>query len=60
MGFRDDSYEELVDDPVRLAALERILERFVLRAIDVNEHLIAALATGRHVDHVEAFLERQE
>jgi uncharacterized protein YutE (UPF0331/DUF86 family) len=44
--FRDVSYEELVNDPVRLAAVERILERIVLRAIDVNEHLIASLATA--------------
>jgi uncharacterized protein YutE (UPF0331/DUF86 family) len=33
-------------DPVRLAAVERMLERIVLRAIDTNEHLISALATG--------------
>lgn len=45
--FRDDSYEDLVSDDLRLAGLERILERIVLRAIDVNEHLIGALATGR-------------
>ena len=44
--FRDVSREELVADPIRLAAVERILERIVLRAIDVNEHLISALASG--------------
>lgn len=44
--FREVTREELVEDPIRLAAVERILERIVLRAIDVNEHLIASLATG--------------
>lgn len=43
-GFRDVSLEALRADEVRLAAVERMLERIVMRAIDVNEHLIAALA----------------
>jgi uncharacterized protein YutE (UPF0331/DUF86 family) len=44
--FRDTSYEDLVGSPIRLAAVERIIERIILRAVDVNEHLIGALATG--------------
>jgi uncharacterized protein YutE (UPF0331/DUF86 family) len=44
--FRDVDFEALMADPIRLAAVERIIERIVLRAIDVNEHLIGALATG--------------
>lgn len=44
--FRDVSHDELVGDPIRLAAAERLLERIILRAIDINEHLIASLATG--------------
>ena len=44
--FRNDTYEALTGDAVRLAAVERILERMVLRAIDVNEHIVGALATG--------------
>jgi uncharacterized protein YutE (UPF0331/DUF86 family) len=44
--FRDVSLEDLVRDEIRLAAVERLLERIVLRGIDVNEHLIGALATG--------------
>ncbi|GAB4471899.1 MAG: DUF86 domain-containing protein [Burkholderiaceae bacterium] len=43
-AFRDLSLEALRADEVRLAAIERMLERVVMRAIDVNEHLIAALA----------------
>ena len=45
-GFADVSFEDLVSDPIRLAAVERILERIVLRAVDVNEHIISSLATG--------------
>jgi len=45
-AFRDETVESLRDDVVKLAAAERFLERIVTRAIDVNEHLIASLATG--------------
>lgn len=30
--------------------VERMLERIILRLIDVNEHVIAALGTGREDD----------
>jgi uncharacterized protein YutE (UPF0331/DUF86 family) len=43
--FRDLAYEDLVADPIKLAAIERMLERIVLRAVDVNEHLISQLAS---------------
>lgn len=39
-------YDEFVADDIRLAAVERILERIVLRAIDVNEHILASRASG--------------
>lgn len=45
--FKDITQEELTRDDVRLAAVERLLERIVMRAIDVNEHLISELATGQ-------------
>jgi uncharacterized protein YutE (UPF0331/DUF86 family) len=44
--FRDESFEDVTGDFIRLAAVERLLERIVMRAIDVNEHLLAELATG--------------
>ncbi|MGH7461137.1 MAG: type VII toxin-antitoxin system HepT family RNase toxin [Longimicrobiales bacterium] len=44
--FRPATYESLVGDSLRLAAIERVLERIIVRAIDVNEHIISALATG--------------
>ena len=46
MRFTDETLESLTADDLKLAAVERILERIVMRAIDVNEHLISELATG--------------
>ncbi len=46
LAFRDTPYGDLDADPIRLAAVERIVERMVQRAIDVNEHLISTLSTG--------------
>lgn len=46
MRFRGETLESLTADDIKLAAVERILERIVMRAIDVNEHLISELATG--------------
>lgn len=47
LRFKDIALEELIADDVLLAAVERLLERIVMRAIDVNEHLITELATGQ-------------
>ncbi len=44
--FKDESLESLKRDEIKLAAVERFLERTVMRAIDVNEHLISELGTG--------------
>ena len=45
--FKDETLESLTGDPIMLAAVERMLERIIMRAIDVNEHLISELATGK-------------
>jgi uncharacterized protein YutE (UPF0331/DUF86 family) len=45
--LEDEPYEALTSDFIKMAAVERIIERIVMRAIDVNEHLIGELATGR-------------
>jgi len=44
--FKDETLESLTGDDVKLAAVERMLERIVMRAVDVNEHLVSELATG--------------
>lgn len=41
--FKDLTLDELLADDIRLAAVERIIERIVMRAVDVNEHLLAEL-----------------
>lgn len=37
------SFQEITKDFLKQAALERILERVIIRAIDINQHLIAEL-----------------
>ena len=44
--YKDETLESLTGDDIKLAAVERMLERIVMRAIDINEHLVAELATG--------------
>ena len=38
------SFEEIVSDFIKEAALERILERIIMRAVDINQHFIAELS----------------
>ena len=45
--FKDEPFEAIVGDFAKLATVERLLERIVMRAIDVNEHLIAEMADGQ-------------
>lgn len=47
LHFKDMTIFAITSDFVNLAAVERLLERIVTRAIDVNRHLIAELNTGR-------------
>ena len=44
--FKDETLESLKTDDVKLAAVERMLERIIMRAIDVNEHFISELGVG--------------
>jgi len=47
LQFKDETLESLTGNDVHLAAVERIVERIVMRAVDVNEHLISELAIGK-------------
>ena len=47
LRFKEISLDELTRDDLKLAAVERLLERIVMRAIDVNQHFITELATGQ-------------
>ncbi len=45
-SFGDFALDESTRDKMEYIATERILERMVTRAIDVNKHLIASLGQG--------------
>ena len=44
--YRDVDHDTLLADFAALATVERLLERIVMRAIDVNRHLLVERATG--------------
>jgi uncharacterized protein YutE (UPF0331/DUF86 family) len=57
------SLQEIIKDFLKQAALERILERIIVRAIDINQHLIAELSTkgvSPPKDYKETFLKLAE
>jgi uncharacterized protein YutE (UPF0331/DUF86 family) len=57
--FARCSFDEIVADFVKEAAMERILERIINRAVDINQHLIAELVTkdtSSPKDYTETFL----
>lgn len=52
------SFNEIVSDPMKQAALERTLEKIIMRAIDINQHIIAELVSKNTVtpkDYKETF-----
>lgn len=40
------SFEEIAADFMKMAVVERLLEKIIMRAIDINQHLIAELGKG--------------
>lgn len=46
-SFGDFALDDSAQDNIEYLATERILERMVTRAIDINKHLIANLGTGK-------------
>lgn len=53
------SFNEIVSEPMKQAALERILEKIIMRAIDINQHIISELASKNTIvpkDYKETFL----
>ena len=57
------SFNEVVSDFVKQSAVERILERTISRAIDVNNHLLSELAskdTSPPKDFKETFMRMAE
>lgn len=43
------SFKEISGDFYKLAALERLLERIIVRAIDINEHIILEAGTNEEI-----------
>ncbi len=41
--FRDYSFDEVATDYSKQATIERLMERIITRALDINQHLIAQL-----------------
>lgn len=40
------SFDELMKDSVTFSAVERFLEKIIMRAIDINQHIIAEVGKG--------------
>jgi uncharacterized protein YutE (UPF0331/DUF86 family) len=40
------SFDEITKDHIKLLAVERLLEKIIMRAIDINQHMIAELGRG--------------
>ncbi len=40
------TFDEITKDGVKMAAVERYLEKVVMRAIDINQHIISELGKG--------------
>ena len=40
------SFEEITKDHIKVLAVERLLEKIIMRAIDINQHMIAELGRG--------------
>lgn len=58
-SLKNYSFNDIVSDPIKQAAVERFLERTINRAIDINQHLIKELANEEispPKDYKEAFL----
>ena len=58
-AFSKYTFDEIATDFIKQAALERMLERIISRAIDINQYLIVELATketSTPKDYTETFL----
>ena len=57
------TFEEIISDFLKQNTLERVLEKIVMRAIDINQHLIAELGgkeTESPKEYIETFLRLAE
>lgn len=54
--LRGYSLDEIAADFMKLNSLERILEKIIIRAIDINQHLLAELA-GKEIEAPKTYKE---
>lgn len=40
------SFKQLSSDYIKMSAVERLLEKIIMRALDINQHLIAEIGEG--------------
>jgi len=45
-GLAHYSFDEISKDHIKYLAVERLLEKIIIRAIDINHHMIAELGRG--------------
>lgn len=61
--FKNYTFEEISKDFTKQTLVERMMERIINRALDINQHLIAELAdlkTEPPLDYKETFLKLSE
>lgn len=51
--FRDYSLDDLAKDFLKQAAVERMLERIVIRAVDINNHII--IEKGKGIEKIRGY-----
>ncbi len=45
-ALKEFSFGEITKDGIKMAAVERYLEKVVMRAIDINQHIVSELGRG--------------
>jgi uncharacterized protein YutE (UPF0331/DUF86 family) len=51
--FHSYSLDDLAKEFIKLAAVERLLERIIIRAVDINNHLI--VETGKGIEKIRGY-----
>jgi uncharacterized protein YutE (UPF0331/DUF86 family) len=48
-GLSHYSFSEISDDFLKLYTVERVLEKIIMRAIDINQHIISEIGIGDEI-----------
>jgi len=57
-AYKYDLFEDIAKDFIKLNVVERLLEKIIMRAIDINEHIFSELSNGseKRPTYKETFL----